>query len=254
MAQFEHVGAYRGYRLSVLSNLRYVREQRVDEFLQTVLTTASKREQEIKSGTILWRAQLGSAFEQIKLEGVEEGLPVPRPYPIGRMKPIAYRAVEGRANPKGIPVLYLATEQDTAMREIRPWISSDISIAKFEVKRDLRIVDCSLASKPLWPELYERRDNLSADDLERSNWADIDLDFAQPVDRRDDVADYAPTQIIAELFKHAGYDGIKYQSALSTTGHNVALFDISAADPVSCELFTLRKIDFKFEPSVWNGV
>ena len=93
---------------------------------------------------------------------------------------------------------------------------------------------------------YETEPALS--ERERSVWTDIDLGFAEPVDRRDDVADYAPTQIIAELFKLNSYDGVKYRSALSNTGHNVALFDIEAAvpDSASCELYELRQLNPEF--------
>src|SRR5262245_38472347 len=111
------------------------------------------------------------------------------------------------------------------MLEVRPWLGSTVSIARFEARRDLRVVDCSqgTAARPLWPD-YVMGSVLepAPEERERAVWTDIDLGFAEPVDRSDDVASYAPTQIIAELFKHARYDGVKYRSALKTTGHNVA--------------------------------
>jgi RES domain-containing protein len=242
MVQFEHVLSFTSYCVNVWHELRYLRTTETEAFLQAVLATASKREQTINSGTILWRAQLGaeeiSPFEPLQ------------PFPFERMKPLDRRAAEGRANPKGIPVLYLATERDTAMREVRPWIGSRISVASFKTNQDLRVIDCSMGSAGtrLWPKVYKPDDDsVPPDAREHSNWTDIDLAFAEPVDRSDDIADYAATQIIAELFKREQYDGIKYRSALSTTGHNVALFDISAADPVSCELFKVSTLDFKFE-------
>lgn len=36
------------------------------------------------------------------------------------MKPLSNSASEGRANPKGIPYLYVATDKETAMSEVRP--------------------------------------------------------------------------------------------------------------------------------------
>jgi hypothetical protein len=127
-------------------------------------------------------------------------------------------------------------------------MGSPVSVASFQVKRDLRVIDCSKGSagRPLRKEMFERMDHLSPNDLELSNWTEIDLAFAEPVDRSDDVADYAPTQIIAELFKHEQYDGIKYRSALSATGHNLALFDTAAAEVVSCEVFSVSKINAEF--------
>ena len=165
------------------------------------------------------------------------------------LSPRANRAVEGRANPKGIPVLDLATERDTALQEVRPWIGSLVSVASFEAKRVLRVIDCSKGSvgKQLRNDMFARIDRLSPNDLELLNWTNIDFAFAEPVNRSDDVADYAPTQIIAELFKREEYDGIKYRSALSATGHNVALFDMAAAEVVSCEVLTVSKINAEFK-------
>jgi hypothetical protein len=79
-------------------------------------------------------------------------------------------------------------------------------------------------------------------------WTSIDLGFAEPVDRSNDVADYAPSQIIAELFKRSGYDGVKYRSAFSEEGHNIALFDLTSAqpDPNSCTLFHPTRVNFEF--------
>ena len=45
----------------------------------------------------------------------------------------------------------------------------------------------------------------------------------------DDRADYAATQIVAELFRQNGFDGIAYRSS-SGPGHNIALFDLNAAN------------------------
>ena len=48
------------------------------------------------------------------------------------MKPLGGRATDGRANPRGIPCLYLATTKETAMSEVRPWIGSYVSAGQFE--------------------------------------------------------------------------------------------------------------------------
>jgi hypothetical protein len=244
MADFRSWGSYVRFEHVVRSESRYVRSTEVEEFLQTVLVTALKRVENISAGTILWRAQLGHT-DRVASSSPDLVVLVPYPYPAERMKPIVGQATEGRANPKGIPYLYLATERDIAMSEIRPWLDSTVSIAQFKVIRDLTVIDCSRnrASVPLWaaggpePAPVER---------ERAVWIDIDRGFAEPVGRRDDVADYVSTQIIGELFKHAGYDGVMYRSAFSNTGHNVALFDTAAAELVSCALFYPKNIDIEF--------
>ena len=123
--------------------------------------------------------------------------------PMERMKPLKDRAVEGRANPKGIPYLYLATNRETALAEVRPWIGSLISVGAFEILRELRIVNCSSDDHNI---IY--REEPPPEEREKAVWVSIDRAFSRPVDPSDDVAAYVPTQILAELFKAEGYDGI----------------------------------------------
>jgi hypothetical protein len=90
-------------------------------------------------GSMLWRAQLGyDHYAAVDFTGEQQ----PAPFPVERMKPLRNRAREGRANPKGIPYLYLATHQDTAMAEVRPWVGSLISIGRFALKRDVHVLNC----------------------------------------------------------------------------------------------------------------
>ncbi|WP_217564372.1 hypothetical protein [Octadecabacter antarcticus] len=43
-------------------------------------------------------------------------------------------------------------------------------------------------------------------------WIEINNAFSRPVMASDDQADYAPSQILAELFQNAGYEAIAYKS------------------------------------------
>jgi len=153
------------------------------------------------------------------------------------MKPLCDRAREGRANPKGIPYLYLATHQDTAIAEVRPWIGSHVSVAQFTLKRDVRVVNCVTDDHRIV--VYSREPE--PQERERAVWRDIDRAFSQPVTSGDDTADYAPTQTIAEFFRVNGLDGTAYGSSLGP-GHNVALFDMGAAALMSCGLLQIRGV------------
>ena len=84
------------------------------------------------------------------------------------------------------------------------------------------------------------------EEIENAVWSYIDRAFAEPMTRSDDTADYAATQIIAELFKRAGVDGIAYKSNFGEDGYNIALFDIDAADLINCGLYKVDNIDMKF--------
>ncbi|GMV94116.1 MAG: hypothetical protein AMXMBFR82_38940 [Candidatus Hydrogenedentota bacterium] len=83
-------------------------------------------------------------------------------------------------------------------------------------------------------------------------WEEINFAFSMPIQNTDSTADYVPTQIIAEKFRQAGYDGIAYSSCLGT-GTNVALFDLDAADMCSCSLHNVKSVSYKHEKSKLKG-
>ncbi len=56
-------------------------------------------------------------------------------------------ASAGRANPWGIPFLYLAKDPETVIAEVRPWKGQRISIAEFELVEDVKIIDLFEAPK-----------------------------------------------------------------------------------------------------------
>jgi hypothetical protein len=242
MTEFKSWRSYWEFEHVTKQRTRYVHDPEIEAFLQAVRQTGEKRAEIITAGRFLWRAQLGHDWEPSHQNEEFIG-DVPSPYPPERMKPPAGRATEGRANPKGIPYLYLATDRDTALAEVRPWIGSSISIGQFKTLRELRIVYCATERKGFHIYL---EDEPSPQAREEAVWADIDRAFATPVSPSDDVADYAPTQIIAELFKANGFDGVAYRSSLGG-GHNIALFDLDTTELINCFLFQAKKITFEFE-------
>jgi hypothetical protein len=76
-------------------------------------------------------------------------------------------------------------------------------------------------------------------------WAHIAHAFRKPVTRDDDVADYAATQVIAEMFRAEGFDGLVYLSAFGTDHFNIALFDLDAAELVMCSLHEISDVELK---------
>lgn len=243
MPEFKSWRGFRQFEQTTKNKTRFVHAPEVEEFLDTVLQTSEKRVELLAKEKILWRAQIGCDWEPIYEQGeyIDDN---PAPHPPSRMKPLRNRASEGRANPKGIPYFYLSTNRDTALAEVRPWIGSFISVGQFKTLRELRLVNCTTDKQGFIYYLKEP----SAEEREESVWADIDREFARPISPSDDVADYVPTQIIAELFKANNFDGIAYRSSLGD-GHNVALFDLDTAELVRCFLFQAKSIRFEFQES-----
>lgn len=238
---FKSWQSYWEFTKKVQYDQRYIWDPEIKDFLDEILHISKNRKRVLKEGTILWRAQLGGREDQ-------DGMLVP--YPPERMSPPHYMATEGRANPKGIPCLYLATDKETAMGEVRPWVGSKISIAQFKVLKNLNLIDCCQNHNSPTPfyfnvdtaDFYEPDEN----EREKAVWIFIDKAFSEPVIANENQAHYAPTQIIAELFKRNGTNGLLYKSSLGK-GLNVALFDINTAELINCNIFEARSISFEFE-------
>jgi hypothetical protein len=207
--------------------------------------SCNERKLTIPTRRAFWRARKGCEFERVtqKESDIEVCWDEDRPYSQKAMKPITNWQSEGRANPRGIPYLYLSTTRDTALAEVRPWVGSTISVAEFWTNRELNIIDCSK---------HHAKENTlgllgsTAHTREDWIWVAIDQAFATPVTRDDESGEYIPTQIIAEMFKCEGHDGIAYKSLLSDDGFNLVLFNLNDADVVHCALYTVASIRFNF--------
>lgn len=230
---------------------RYVWDKATQLFLDTVVATLKGRDVNIPDGKLFYRAQRGIDEQSIyDDEGHEVGVDL---FGFGavRMKPLTSRAKEGRANSVGIPMLYLASKEQTAISEVRPWIGSQVSVAQFKTLRNLRALNLSVEHGQssighlLFSDLQEEPSNAAR--KERSVWIDIDNAFSQPVTLSDDAADYVPTQILTELFRKLGYDALIYRSQFGEKGFNVVLFDTNDADAINCAPYKVSGIEVKFE-------
>jgi len=241
MAEFDSWRSYETFAHDVKRKSRYMRDAKTQRFLDTVLDTSHERRKTIPGGSVFWRAQQGHGCRTESHDDLEYDTPAP--LEPDRMKPMTDSAREGRVNPKGIPCLYLATDKETAMCEVRPWLGLCVSTGQFKTIRHLQVVDCSVLhdSKLHWyleePALEER---------EKAVWGAIEHAFSRPVNTDDSTADYAPTQVLAEIFRTDGCDGVVYKSLLGQ-GHNIALFDITAAELVNCFLYQPKAIAFTFD-------
>ncbi len=242
-AAFESWRSFERFAHAVTSSMRYIRPPDVQAFLDTLLATMVDRDQVLPTGSFFWRAQRGHG-----LEPIFDGHEVVDEVPGGaldpeRMKPVKGQAREGRVNAKGIPCLYVSTDANTAMAEVRPWLGSAISLAQFETNRELKITN-------LWSETQKRKFYLRgeppAEERNAAVWAAVDHAFARPIEVDDNTAEYAPTQVIAEFFKSLGYDGIAYRSSLGP-GYNLAFFDTEVATLINCVPYETRALKFEFE-------
>jgi len=247
---FKSWRSYFEFSNSVRSKQRYILNNESQDFLDSIIDTCQNRILKLKKDLIVCRAQSGCSWRPLYQTNpeTEEEIYVddsPCPYPLERMKPLKDSALEGRANSKGIPCLYVASDKETAMSEVRPGLDSIISVGHLKLTKDIRVLDFSVEHGNTNFSIIFKEDP-SQEEIVKAVWLEIDNAFSKPTKASDSKSDYAPTQIISEYIKSKGYDGIAYKSSLAD-GHNIALFDLDIAEVVKCSIYKPLKINFEFE-------
>lgn len=148
------------------------------------------------------------------------------------------KATAGRANPIGIPFLYLSDNADTVLYEIRGSYLDEISIGTFSLKDDLKsnimISDFTETETIFHPSRVAERIKTTL--LKQK----ISVDLSKPMRRYDSEVDYIPTQFICEFIKvYTDVQGIKFRSSLHTLGNNIVIFN---QDLMQCTDVTKVKI------------
>ncbi|PQP90939.1 RES domain-containing protein [Paenibacillus sp. AR247] len=147
------------------------------------------------------------------------------------------RATAGRANSEGISHLYLASDTATAVSEIRPSKSDSIYVGKFPLTTSIKVIDFRLLKNLdvfIFPDPVRYAINLET--FNKMNNA-----ISKPVRSGDSKLDYLPTQFIVDFIKSlneidgAGYEGIIFESTLSTSGYNLMLFNPTIVNCVRIE-------------------
>ncbi|MEQ8445352.1 MAG: RES family NAD+ phosphorylase [Pelagibacterium sp.] len=170
-------------------------------------------------------------------------------HPIGEMgAPPKRLASHGRANPPGIPYLYLGSMPETAAAEIRPHTGEVACVADFTIPIPLRGVDLRNPRQLVSPFLLA---DASAIGQLRADIAFLERlgdELTRPVQPRGAAIDYVPSQYLCEFIKKNGYDGVVYRSSVSD-GMNLALFDPSKAVGGGVAKFNITKVTVKVDPA-----
>ena len=152
------------------------------------------------------------------------------------------KATAGRANPLGIPYLYLCKNEETTYYEVRALYLDKLAIGSFKTTRDINILDFTSALS-----LYYAYNNstisLSEVIAKQKILQLISSDLSKPLRRYDSELEYVPTQLICEYCKINGIDGICFNSSLHNGGVNVVLFDSSSAECIKVKSREIREVD-----------
>ena len=146
-----------------------------------------------------------------------------------------------RGNRKGEPILYMATDLQTALAEVRAWKGAPISIAEMRTTNELHILDLTTPYHLDTPFFHESLQwNIETNRL-MNRFAE---ELSRPVMPHEAEVLYRPTQHLCDLIKAAGCDGIAYPSAMGS-GHNIALFDPRGAVPEEISHHRVEGLIFK---------
>lgn len=159
------------------------------------------------------------------------------------------KATAGRLNAEGISRLYLCSEEETAISEIRASRHDIVTIGKFRIKEKLRVLDLTnfdqirLLSDFSYMEFLKYFLNMEG--LKK-----ISNELAKPVRGSDKAKDYLATQYISDFVKSIQgtggtlYHGIKYRSTASESGYNLMLFDDNKVELANQETKSINYVKY----------
>jgi RES domain/HEPN/RES N-terminal domain 1 len=164
-----------------------------------------------------------SVFFRAREGSVRENFGHPKALPATQMStPPPEKARRNRANAAGIPYFYVAEEEATAIAECRPFVGAKVSVCKTRAKKPLKVADLTKFHGVGSPFGHGDLDAL----IERNTLLNaLNEELAKPVNPEENEVEYVPTQYLAELILNAGYDGIRYRSAVNESGRNLVFFN-----------------------------
>jgi hypothetical protein len=147
----------------------------------------------------------------------------------------------GRANPAGIPYLYLGSTPTTAVSEVRPHIGELACVADFKTPPNLLLVDLRRPRSTVSPFVLAHATDIGRMRSDLPFLERLGDELTRPVLPQAAAIDYTPSQYLCEFIKKCRYDGVLYRSSVST-GINLALFDPAKAQFGTVEKYRVSRV------------
>lgn len=162
-------------------------------------------------------------------------------------KPPAALTTPGRANPVGIPYLYVSESEKTTLYETRVALHEGITIGKFISKEPINLVSLKSISNYGPFEILDRGFTLEEFIQFRPYLQKLGDELSKPVRKQDVNLDYLPTQFLCEYIKSKlGFDAVEYKSAMNPDGFNLAIFNDSKLKCVEANFYTVTDLQYKW--------
>ena len=152
--------------------------------------------------------------------------------------PPVHVSSEGRLNRARVSLLYLASNRETTIAEVRPHPGHLVSTAEFEATRSLKIAD--LTSKDIRNFLSDTR----LEELRLIFSFNALMNLPVTPDQREF---YLITQLLSDCVREVGFDGVKFKSSLGP-GANYAFFNTAdfALVPKSERVVAVKTLAYEF--------
>jgi hypothetical protein len=157
-------------------------------------------------------------------------------------------ATHGRANPAGIPYLYLGSTPNTAVSEIRPHTGEIASVANFTTPTTLKLVDLRIPRKMVSPFVLADADDIGRMRNDLPFLEHLGNELTRPVIPQSAAIDYTQSQYLCEFIKKCKYEGVIYRSSVSA-GMNLALFDPSLPTRGTVAQYRVSRVAVDIEPN-----
>lgn len=173
------------------------------ELLSKIIDNLSDYEEDLPSGTVLYRVRCDNSITEETLDDKIKTLKEISPPPCKLTK--SYRM-----SPKGISYTYLSEDVLTCLKECNTKIHDRVLIGQFKTVKDLTILNLEIKDFPYY-DLFSGNLDREKQNLSRFIEAYCE-EISKPVEQDSDY-EYLATQVIAEYIRFMGYDGISYSSA-----------------------------------------
>lgn len=156
------------------------------------------------------------------------------------------RVTGGRANPLGIPYLYVADTIQTCISEVRPSNSSCIYVSEITPTRELWVLDLTSPRKQCSASAFGE-EQLSAALGFLGLLELFSQELSKPVRPENGNLDYIPTQFLCEFIKsEAKFDGLIFNSSFGG-GKNFVFFDGDLLVPTEPKMYIVNRTVHEFE-------
>ena len=163
-------------------------------------------------------------------------------------KPPAPLTTPGRANPVGIPYLYVSDSEQTTLYETRIALHEGITIGKFIANESINMVSLKSITNYGPFEILDRDFTLEEFIQFRPYLQKLGDELSKPVRKQDVNLDYLPTQFLCEYIKSKlGFDAVEYKSAMNPEGFNLAIFNDNKLECVDARFYTIIDLKYNWE-------